>query len=181
MENNSYKVLVRIIKADELDAIESGDEDNIGSNIVDTVKNTFDRYNEDQNYGFCYTIDLEAQNITEAKTQIKSYDYSLLTEEELGQCLKYMLKEKQEFEPDNYQIFCMIMPEEEYEKMKAYKKIIEGDGFYETDDGESYEIPEVIATPDVFINAYNRGHTMYIDPKDIALLPTNDGDEDYRY
>ena len=179
--DNYYKILIRIVKEDEIDAIENGDEDYIGSTIVETTKNTFDNYKEDQNYGFCYTLDMEAESISDAKKQLQAYDYSMLAEEELGECLKYMLKEKQKFEPDNYQILCMIISEEEYEKMLAHEKIIEGDGYYETKEGETFEIPEVIVTPDVFINACNKGRTMYVDPKEIDLLPNSDDDEYYRY
>lgn len=170
MDKNSFVALVRIVNIDELDAIENGNENDIGSIIVDTAKNTFDNYNEDQNYAFCYPLTIEAENIRDAKKQIMSYDYSMLVDD-LGNPLRYMLREKQKFEPNNYQILCTVVSEEDYEKMKVFKRIIEGEGFYETEDDEAYEIPEVIVTPDVLIEAYNKGQTMSVDPRDIDLLP----------
>lgn len=173
----TYKALVRIVGSEELDAIESGDVDGLGHQIVDTTMNTFDSYDPNKNYMYFYVVDIEARNLVEAKQLIRDSKFGAVAEEEVGQALKYMLKEKTEVEPDKYGLFCTIMEADKYDELIEDNQIIEGDGYYETPNGENLEVTEVIVEPEVIVEEHENGNTLGSDIAKIESLSENTYDK----
>lgn len=151
-----YIVLTRLVGETEAEAIKYGDADQIGSKPVDTVLNTFDKLPEDTDVAFCYPTEVRALSLEDAKARIEG-DPSLLTEDTMGECLSYMLNEKNKNKThsDNFSLIYFILSPEAYEKMVAMNKAFEGEGYYENEDGDELEISEVVVTADAMSTMYN--------------------------
>lgn len=152
MEN--YVVLLRLTGYDECEAIKNGDESGIGHKAIATVLNTSDAYTKDKNVCFCYMTEVQAEDIEEAKMQIEEYP-DIITEENLGECLSYMLKEKENSEPDEYSLMYFVLSEQDYDKFVGMGKIEEAEGFYQNRYAEKLEVPERVVSADLMSTLYS--------------------------
>ncbi len=179
-----YKVLIRLTPEDEARALKEKDADHVGSRGVATVCNTSSSYTKDENVAFCYPTAIFADSLEEAKRMIEE-DPSLITEDnEVSEGLSYMYREKQKFNPDNYSVICIVLPENEYNKWKLMGSIEECDGFYENEYGEKMEIPETVVTSEALCAMSNSSNSIefYAEDlikKEIIQLDENERSSEY--
>lgn len=179
-----YNVLIRLTPESEAQALKEKDADHVGSRGVATVCNTSSSYTKDENVAFCYSIVISANSLEEAKSMIEE-DPSLITEDnEVSEGLSYMYREKQKFNPDNYSVICIVLPENEYNKWKLMGSIEECDGFYENEYGEKMEIPETVVTSEALCAMSNSSNSIefyveYLIKKGIIQSDENERSSEY--
>lgn len=175
-----YQVLIRLVTEDEARAIKEKDADHVGSRGVATVCNTSSSYTKDENVAFCYSTVISADSLEEAKRMIEE-DPSLITEDnEVSEGLSYMYREKQKFNPDNYSVICIVLPENEYNKWKLMGSIEECDGFYENEYDEKMEIPETVVTSEALCAMSNSSNSIEFYAEDLIKKGIIQSDENER-
>lgn len=179
-----YKVLIRLVTENEAQAIKEKDADHVGSRGVATACNTSSSYTKDENVAYCYSTVISADSLEEAKRMIEEDPSLIIENNDNGEGLSYMYREKQKFNPDNYSVICIILPEKEYDKWELMGSIEECDGFYENEYGEKIEIPETVVTSESLCAMSNSSNSIefYAEDlikKEIIQLDENERSSEY--
>ena len=179
-----YKVLIRLVTENEAQAIKEKDADHVGSRGVATACNTSSSYTKDENVAYCYSTVISADSLEEAKKMIEEDPSLIIENNDNGEGLSYMYREKQKFNPDNYSVICIILPEKEYNKWALMGSIEECDGFYENEYGEKIEIPETVVTSESLCAMSNSSNSIeyYAEDlikKEIIQLDENERSSEY--
>lgn len=164
-----FKVLVRVATNDELADIADGYLDRIGSEINQTTSNNFDKFDPNQNYAFCYDLDLQAESIDDAKEQLEESNYAVLMEDDLGDNIRRIYDLQNRVNPDEYGLNCAILTIDDYEQALEDSRIIEGEGYYEDDLGHSVA-EERLVVPEVLTDAYDNNSTLQLDANQLDRL-----------
>lgn len=164
-----YKVLVRVATNSELDNIADGYVDGIGSEINQTTSNSFDEFDANQNYAYCYALDLQADSVENAKEQLEERNYAMLMEDEIGDNIRRIYDLQKRYNPDEYGLNCAILTNDDYEKALEDQSIIEGEGYYE-DDLEHSAVEEKLVIPEVLTDAYDNNSTLQLDANQLDYL-----------
>lgn len=177
-----YKVLIRLVTENEAQAIREKDADHVGSRGVATVCNTSSSYTKDENVAYCYSTEISANSLEEAKSMIEENLSIIIEDNDVSEGLSYMYREKQKFNPDNYSVICIILPEKEFDKWKLMGSVEECVGFYENEYEEQMEIPETVVTSDSLCAMSNRDNSIEFYTEDLikrGIIKTDDMDNSH--